>query len=173
MAAARRLIIGVGGGGLTNLPLPLRGIVWISQIVDVFCFHLKVMLGSSSLPPPPTQPLRSAMRWREVRTAASEGGSESVSLSFRIHVGGGSSGAWVEHQMPPGLLAQQERLNPRWALVWLELLGRCPHLGQDQHLRVPRRSEDPEDPRDMRGHPHGVGQVSQTRMITASLRPPI
>lgn len=108
MAAARRLIIGGGGASdesavASQSLRPRRGIVWISQIAHVFCFLLKVMLGSSSLPPPPTQPLRSAMHWREVSTAASEGGSERVSLSFRIHVGGGCFVAWVEHQMPPDL----------------------------------------------------------------------
>lgn len=77
--------------------------MWISQIVDVLCFHLKVMLGSSSLPPPPTQPLRSAVRRREASRAASEGGSESVSLSVRIHVGGGCFVAWAELLMPPDL----------------------------------------------------------------------
>lgn len=85
----------MGGGGFR----PLRGLLWISQIVHVFCFHLKVMLGSSSLPPPPTQPLCSAMRCR----AASEGGGERVSGSSRIHVGGGCFAAWAELQMPPDL----------------------------------------------------------------------
>lgn len=87
------------GGGVR----PLRGLLWISQIVHVFCFHLKVMLGSSSLPPPPTQPLRSAMRCGEESRAASEGGGERVSGSSRIHVGGGCFAAWAGLQMPPDL----------------------------------------------------------------------